>query len=192
MGRLDEQLVGAEPIKVHGPIGFVYDDGGRAAAGRKGDTRDCVVRAIAIATGRPYGWVYDEINAAAATERPRTRKRSNARTGVQRTTWQPYIEGFGWKWVPTMKVGAGCKVHLRASELPPGRLIVRVSRHMCAVIDGVIHDTHDPSRDGQRCVYGYFQESAALAGIRAGFDRIEKLDTRLAAVRFAATPEPRR
>jgi|SRR5262245_25045412 len=25
-----------------------------------------------------------------------------------------------------------------------------------AVIDGVIHDTHDCSRDGTRCVYGYF------------------------------------
>ena len=29
---------------------FVYDDGGRKAAGYKGDTSDCTVRAIAIAT----------------------------------------------------------------------------------------------------------------------------------------------
>lgn len=43
------------------------------------------------------------------------------------------------------------------AELPSGRLIVAVSRHLCAVIDGVIHDTFDPSRDGTRCVYGYFQ-----------------------------------
>ncbi len=55
-----------------------------------------------------------------------------------------------------MKIGQGCTVHLRADELPGGRLIVRVSRHMCAVIDGVIHDTHDPSRAGTRCVYGYW------------------------------------
>ncbi len=37
-----------------------------------------------------------------------------------------------------------------------GRLIVSVSKHMTAVIDGVIHDTHNPSRDGTRCVYGYW------------------------------------
>ena len=39
---------------------------------------------------------------------------------------------------------------------PPGRLIVSVSRHLCAVIDGVLYDTHDCSRSGTRCVYGYW------------------------------------
>src|ERR1700730_2873392 len=48
-------------------------------------------------------------------------------------------------------------VGLRAKELPPGRLVVSVSKHLTAVIDGVIHDTHDPSRHGKRCVYGYWQ-----------------------------------
>jgi hypothetical protein len=55
-----------------------------------------------------------------------------------------------------MHIGSGCRVHLRADELPPGRLIVEVSRHVVAVIDGVIHDLADPSRGGRRCVYGYF------------------------------------
>lgn len=58
-----------------------------------------------------------------------------------------------------MKVGTGCRVHLRDGELPEGRLIVRVSGHLVAVINSVIHDTHDPSREGTRCVYGYFRES---------------------------------
>ena len=53
-------------------------------------------------------------------------------------------------------IGSGCRVHLRAEELPPGRLIVSVSRHLVAVIDGVIHDTLDCSRNGSRCVYGYY------------------------------------
>lgn len=26
----------------------------------------------------------------------------------------------------------------------------------CVTRDGVIRDTHDPSRDGTRCVYGYW------------------------------------
>ena len=56
-----------------------------------------------------------------------------------------------------MQIGSGCTVHLRADELPPGRLVVSVSKHLTAVIDGVIHDTHDCSRRGTRCVYGYWQ-----------------------------------
>jgi hypothetical protein len=57
-----------------------------------------------------------------------------------------------------MGIGTGCSVHLRANELPPGRLIVSVSKHLVGVIDGVIHDTHDCSRAGDRCVYGYFRD----------------------------------
>lgn len=136
-----------------------YSDGGRKDAGYKGDTRDCVTRAICIATGKPYQEVYDAINNLAQAERPRNgRKRSSARTGVMKPTTRRYIESLGWVWTPTMHIGSGCKVHLTASELPPGRLIVSVSRHIVAVIDGVIMDTHDPSRGGTRCVYGYFQE----------------------------------
>jgi hypothetical protein len=55
-----------------------------------------------------------------------------------------------------MTIGAGCQVHLLANELSKGRLIVKVSKHLTAVIDGVIQDTHNPSRGGLRCVYGYY------------------------------------
>ena len=44
-----------------------------------------------------------------------------------------------------MAIGSGCKVHLADSELPFGRLVVSVSKHYTAVIDGVVHDTHDPA-----------------------------------------------
>jgi hypothetical protein len=127
---------------------FVYNDGGRAKAGFKGETRDCVTRAIAIATGKPYKTVYDALNKLAG--------KSVARTGVPRKIYEAYLLADGWRWVPTMLVGKGCKVHLLADELPKGKLIVRVSKHIVAVIDGVIHDTSDPSRGGSRCVYGYF------------------------------------
>jgi hypothetical protein len=62
---------------------------------------------------------------------------------------------LGLRWVPTMQIGQGCKVHLRRDELPQkGRLVL--SRHAAAVIDGVLHDTYDCSRGGTRCVYGYW------------------------------------
>lgn len=140
-------------------MNWQFDDGGRAAAGYKGDTGDCVVRAISIATGTQYTEVYDALNGLAKSERTGRRKRgtSSSRTGVYRSTQDKYLLSLGWKWTPTMTIGSGCKVHLRADELPTGRIICSLSRHLCAVIDGVIHDTHDPSRDGTRCVYGYWQ-----------------------------------
>lgn len=142
---------------------FQFDDGGRAAAGYKGKAGDCVVRAIAIATGHPYQQIYDIVNHAATFERTGKRKRgvSDARTGVYRTSIKRVMKSLGWTWTPTMQIGSGCVVHLRADELPPGRIVVSVSKHLTAVVDGVIHDTHDCSRRGTRCVYGYWQPGSA-------------------------------
>jgi hypothetical protein len=140
---------------------WVYDDGGRAEAGRKGSADDCVCRSIAIATQRPYAEVYADLNEAATRERPRAgRKRSSARTGVNKATIRRYLDSLGWRWTATMAIGQGCTVHLAPGELPAGRLVVQASAHLVAVIDGVVHDTHDPTRDGTRCVYGYWQPPA--------------------------------
>jgi hypothetical protein len=138
---------------------FRFDDGGRAAAGYRGKAGDCVVRAIAIASGRRYQEIYDLVNSAAVHERTGKRKRgkSDARTGVYKTSIKKVMKTLGWVWTPTMQIGSGCTVHLRAEELPAGRLVVSVSKHLTAVIDGVIYDTHDCSRRGTRCVYGYWQ-----------------------------------
>lgn len=143
----------------HGLCGFVYNDGGRAAAGFKGVTGDCVVRAVAIVTGAPYKEVYTLVNTLAEGERTGSRKRgkSNARTGVYKQTTRKLLEAYGLKWIPTMQIGQGCKVHLRPDELPAGRLVVQVSKHVVAVINGVVHDTHECDRDGTRCVYGYYR-----------------------------------
>jgi hypothetical protein len=143
-------------------IPFVRDDGGRAAAGFKGTTGDCAVRAIAIATDEPYRTVYDGINVHALRERPRGGKsRSNARTRVWPQTVSRLLTPLGWEWTPTMGIGTGTTVHLRPDELPAGRVIVRLSRHYAAVIDGVLHDLSDCSRDGTRAVYGYWTRRSA-------------------------------
>lgn len=130
---------------------FVFNDGGRAAAGFKGQTGDCVTRAIAIATGMPYQEVYDLVNAFGkntVTVRKGKIRRSNARTGVYKDTTRAIMAHLGWRWVPTMAVGRGCTVHLNANELPKGRIIAKVSKHLVAVIDGVLHDTYNPSDRG--------------------------------------------
>lgn len=149
---------------------FQYNDGGREEAGFKGTAGDCVVRAIAIVANKPYIEVYNEINLLAKDERVTKRRKckSSSRNGVFKKTYHNYILSLGFKWIPLMKVGVGCKVHLKDGEIPMGRLIVRLSKHLTSVIDGVINDTFNPQRktiliDGygnkkvvERCVYGYY------------------------------------
>ena len=141
---------------------WVKDDGGRQAAGFKGHAGDCALRALAIAGQGDYATIYQDLATFCESERPSKRRRgvSHPRTGIHSHTFRAYLEARGWTWVPTMTIGSGCKVHLRANELPTGRLIVCVSRHYCAMIDGVLHDTHDCTRGGRRCVYGYFRRAA--------------------------------
>lgn len=171
---------------------FVRNDGGRARCGFKGDAGDCVARSIAIVSQRDYGSVYAEL--AELNAKTRKTKRRTGRAIGQRTAahgiytksklFKDYMARLGFRWVPTMQIGSGCKVHLADGELPPGRLVVAVSGHYTAVIDGVIHDTYNPSREksynfepdvgqdlkpnqgrnqngvwteiGGRCVYGYW------------------------------------
>lgn len=144
---------------------FQVNDGGRAAAGYKGKAGDCVCRAVAIASGRPYQEIYDRLAKGNAAQRKGKRSRPSKGDGqetadhgiiVRRKWFKDYMVELGATWVPTMKIGSGCQVHLRSDELPAGRLVVAVSRHYTTVINGVINDTYDCSREGTRCVYGYW------------------------------------
>lgn len=143
-------------------MNYTYNDGGREAAGFKGYAGDCVCRSIAIATGRDYKDVYDYLASHHATQRKRKyqkkQNRKSARDGinVNRKWFKDYMKELGFEWKATMKIGEGCKVHLKKEELPKGRLVVIVSKHFTAVIDGVINDLYDCSRDDTRCVYGYY------------------------------------
>lgn len=170
----------------------IYHDGGRKAAGFTGEkVGDCVARSICITTGLPYTIVYDRLADGNATQRSSNRSRRFASHGVRtaahgiwttRKWFLDYMAELGFVWTSTMKIGSGCKVHLRDGELPNGRLIAKLSKHYTAVIDGVIYDTHDPQREvhcirplssgplkpgewvnengvcsiSRRCVYGYW------------------------------------
>ena len=149
---------------------FVYNDGGRSKY-FKGETRDCVTRAICIATGKDYKEVYNAINELAKKERTGKRKRkvSSARSGVFKTTYKKYIEVvLGWKWHPTMKIGEGCQMHLCEDEIPSGTIIVSLAKHLTCVKNKVIYDTWNCSENkyyddwgdiqinDRRCVYGYW------------------------------------
>lgn len=148
-----------------GLLRYVYDDGGRSAAGFQGTTGDCVTRALAIATGIPYADAYAEV----ADLQHRAGKARTARTfRLGRRAIDELLAGHGFEWTPTMKIGAGCTVHLNREVYEHAfgglvygaPLIVRCSAHLVAVVNGQIRDTYDPSRDGTRCVYGYWKAAA--------------------------------
>jgi len=146
-------------------IRFNYNDGGRLATGYKGKASDCVCRAICIVTGLSYDEVYATLahgNANQKRGKYENKNKAGKRTAAngintKRKWFENYMKELGFEWVPTMKVGQGCKVHLTENELPSGKIIVNVSRHFAAVINGVLNDTYDCSRGGTRCVYGYYK-----------------------------------
>ncbi len=155
MGGCDAEVgEGVTAARTHTPMPWEYTDGGRSHyfSGRL-DAGDCVTRAWAAATGRDYRDCYDDLaDAAAAAGQSRS-----ARGGVLHKVYRPIFDQE-FNWVPIMRVGSGCTVRLNRDEFPGrGTFIVRLSRHLTTVIDGVVFDNHDPSRDGTRCVYGYWE-----------------------------------
>jgi len=142
----------------------IFNDGGREQSGYKGFTGDCVVRSIAIVAELPYSTVYQELferTKAFSAGRCKVaksikKKGASPRNGVHKKVYEKYLFDLGFEWVPAMRVGVGCTVHLKKDELSDGKLIVSLSRHLAAVVDGVLYDTYDCGRDGTRCVYGYY------------------------------------
>lgn len=125
---------------------FNFNDGGREASGRKGSASDCVCRAIAIALELPYDEVYKDL----AKANKAAGGKASARNGLMRSVYEAYLNEHGWVWYSAPKF-KGRKA--RFDDLPRGRVIARMSRHVAAVIDNTINDTWD-SRG--KMVYGYF------------------------------------
>lgn len=143
-------------------LDFVYDDGGRSKYFKAERVGDCVTRAICNATGKDYKEVYDAISELSKKERTGKRKKgvSSARNGVYKGTYTKYLNSIGWEFVPCMGIGTGCTMHLNENEVPTneGNIIVSLSKHLSCVKDGKLYDTYDCSREGTRCVYGYFRK----------------------------------
>ena len=144
---------------------FKYNDGGRSKYFKASNVGDCVTRAIANATSIDYKEIYDSLNKISKCSRKSKRESrpSQSRNGVHTRIAKKYIEDeLGWVWVPLMGIGTGCQVHLNEKELPSkGNYILNLSKHLTCIRDGVLVDTYDCSRDGSRCVYGYWRAPTA-------------------------------
>lgn len=76
--------------------------------------------------------------------------------GVFKPTFDKAMAALGWTWVSCGSVGKPSRVKITPEDLPAGAVILRLSRHYSVAIDGIAFDTHDPTRDGKRMVYGYW------------------------------------
>jgi len=133
---------------------LIVTDGGRKDAGLRGKfTGDCVVRSIALASGRPYRSVHNDFKKLIANKLgyiPEDGILTNKRA------FKRYMLESGFVWNITCRIGSRDRVHMNAAELPMGRLVLSLSKHYTAVINHQIYDTYDPSNNGTRMVYGFW------------------------------------
>ena len=125
---------------------YIYNDGGRSAAGYKGVAGDCGARAMAIALGLDYKAVYKEL-ARANSDNGRAK---SARNGIYKDVYSDVLARHGWVWHKAPQFD-GRKA--RCSDMPAGVVIAKQAHHFVAVIDGVANDIWDCTH---RMVYGYW------------------------------------
>ena len=120
-------------------IRYVYDDGGRAASGRRGSARDCVCRALAILTSRPYEECYQALAEANARHGKGAR---SARNGVHTKAWPKVFAEFG---LVKVQLPGGPRPTWTEAWARYGNCIVRITRpdHTAALVAGALRDTVD-------------------------------------------------
>ena len=139
---------------------YVEDDGGRSRYFRAKGVRDCVCRAITIASGRDYLEIYNALREL--TKKSRASRKGSPRSGIftQRAPFKRMMKELGFTWTPCCSIGQKESSHLYSDEMPlTGRHVCSAHRHYVALIDGVVHDTWDSRYDrfGQaRRIYGYW------------------------------------
>lgn len=125
---------------------YKYSDGGRAAAGFKGET-DCGIRAVSIATGCGYMEARRILKEAS---KKGVKGNGSIASGIYKEDMASALREIGWEWVPAPKF-QGRKA--RYNDILHERAVLRMAGHFAAVVDGVLCDTWD-SRD--KMVYGYW------------------------------------
>lgn len=128
---------------------FEKTDGGKAGSRRPKQTNDCTVRALALATELGYDAAYDLMAEAGRKCSRRFHFKKLANTGK--------ANGYQFRWhsFPAIKGQSRMNLATFCESHPQGRWVVRVAKHVAAVIDGVYYDSFAERPD--RCVYGAWE-----------------------------------
>ena len=124
-------------MSIYGGLGYEYDDGGRRAAGYRGDAGDCVARAIAIVSGRPYRDVYRLL---AELNGRRYGKRS-ARNGIHKADCRAAYRQVGLEQVRLPRTGP--RPTYGEAYARYGDCLVTTNGHVAALKDGALRDISD-------------------------------------------------
>ena len=125
-------------------FGFVQDDGGRAASGRKGDAGDCVTRAMSILTQPTSGLSvadnYDRCYKLLATAEGKATGVKSARNGI---STKAYSKVFAAEGLAKVKLPAGARPTFAEAHERYGDCIVSTNGHIAALVGGALHDKSD-------------------------------------------------
>ena len=127
-------------------LAFNLNDGGRKAAGRKGKTGDCLIRAIAIATGIPYETVYKRAASMykqagyTASGNVGTIRKSRKR-GMRsiNKVQDDIVESFGFTKEPQHTP----RLTYSQAEMVYGDCMVTTTKHIACIRNGALQDTFD-------------------------------------------------
>lgn len=82
---------------------WVYDDGGRDAAGYHSIAGDCVCRALAIALRKPYSLMHDKLAAICQSRLSAPYRMSHPETSIKGAVFQPFLKALGWRYTCNRK-----------------------------------------------------------------------------------------
>ena len=132
-------------------IGYEYNDGGRKAAGYKGEAGDCVARAISILmtngvpTAESYRAAYSTVADYEVTRRVKRGKRvarvaRTARNGSDILSKPAQLAAMG---IQKVALGKGARPTWTEAYRTYGNCIVSTAKHVAAIVNGRLMDTHD-------------------------------------------------
>lgn len=133
-------------------LGWVYDDGGRAAANLSdGPMGDCVTRAIAIAAQLDYRTVWEAMAAFAQPDKG---------IAINEFFFLTSMADYGFRYHHLTDIKGKPMGKLDLNTIPRrGRFVAVLNNHAVAVVNGIMRDTYDPSNGGKRAVYGYYKRA---------------------------------
>lgn len=126
-------------------LAFCRTDAGRAESRRPKQRNDCTVRALASVMAWPYDQAYDLV-ASAGRKSGKPFRLTKTYLPQKTLPFTAICHVFHAKAGESrMTLGRFCAEH------PDGRFIVKVAKHVVAVINGIAYD--DEALDENRCVY---------------------------------------
>ena len=124
---------------------FKFNDGGRKAAGYTTEVDDCALRSIAIALDKNYQQLNQELTIL---------NRKEVFSGCSISTVQFYLQKANWTYKKTPHT------YLRRPFLPDNKtIILKLSKHITVLQNGLILDISNPADGGLRKVHGYWEKN---------------------------------